>query len=312
VACRITILELQRHRVRVQAEIIRADGTVWMRIRDWQDWRFHWPGRYRDVFRELHAFFVGEELPLVDPTRGALAQATAVWLEPPADMGRPVWRDVLEHTQLGPAERASVLATACSERRRTHWLWGRMAAKEAARRLWQAAGRPPTYPADLAIVADARGRPWLTQLAQPEDTGSPAISIAHCDGVAVALAAADPCARVGIDVEAISERADGFLASAFTPGEQSILSRWSGSSSREWIARFWCAKEAAAKAAGAGMGSGAAGAEVIEVDPDTGAMLMRLGPALLAECPDSVVNPLRVVSARRADYAWAWTLGEGA
>ncbi len=39
-----------------------------------------------------------------DPPAGA----KAVWLEPPADMGRPVWRDVLEFTQLGPEERADL------------------------------------------------------------------------------------------------------------------------------------------------------------------------------------------------------------
>ena len=27
---------------------------------------------------------------------------------------------------------------------------------------------------------------------------------------------------------------------------------------------------------------------------------------------DRLANPLRVVSARRGEYAWAWTLGEGA
>ena len=66
-------------------------------------------------------------------------------------MGRPVWRDVLEQIQLGPAERAALLGSVTNERRRRHKLWGRIAAKEAARRLWHAAGKPPVYPADLAI-----------------------------------------------------------------------------------------------------------------------------------------------------------------
>jgi phosphopantetheine--protein transferase-like protein len=311
VACRISVLELQRHRVRVSAEIVRADGTVWMRIRGWEDWRFHWPGRYRDVFRQLQDFFVGEELPVFDPAFGPVPQAVVVWLEPPADMGRPVWRDVLEQTHLGPSERARLLAMAGSERQRTHRLWGKMAAKEAARRLWLAAGRPATYPADLAVVADAHGRPRLTHVAQPEDTTLPALSIAHCDGVALALATLDPSVRVGIDVETITERAESFEASAFTPGERSLLDRWSGSSRTEWVARFWCAKEAAAKATGVGLASGPSGAEVIDVDPASGAMRVRLAPTLVTACPLPAGNPLRVVSARRADYAWAWTLGEG-
>jgi acyl transferase domain-containing protein/phosphopantetheinyl transferase len=312
VGCRITIDELERHRVRASAEITRPDGTVWMRIRDWEDWRFHWPGRYRDGFRQPRDYFVGEDLSLPHSAHGPESGVCANWLEPPADMGRPVWRDVLEHTQLGPAERSELLATAQSEQGRTHRLWGRMAAKEAARRIWQTEGRPATYPADLAIAADPHGRPRLIHLGQGADAIMPAISIAHCDGVAVALAATLPAARPGIDVEAIVERDESFLASAFTPGERSLLDLAPESCRTEWIARFWCAKEAAAKAAGTGLHLGTQSAQVVKADLDSGMMHVQLAPPLVSDHSDSFVSPIRVVTARRADYAWAWTLGEGA
>ncbi len=170
----------------------------------------------------------------------------------------------------------------------------------------------PIFPADLAIVADAHGRPRLLRIAQPDDASSPAISIAHCDGVALALAATNPSARPGIDVEAIVDRDASFETSAFTPQEKSKLDRWTGSSRNEWIARFWCAKEAAAKASGVGLAGGPAGAEVVQVDPDDGTMVVKLSPLLLADSPDPAVDSFRVITARRADYAWAWTLGEGA
>jgi acyl transferase domain-containing protein/phosphopantetheinyl transferase (holo-ACP synthase) len=312
VACRIAVRQLERHRVRVDAEIVRSDGTVWMRIRNWEDWRFHWPGRYRDVFRQPRDFFVGQDLALVDPDRGAVPQVVAVWLEPPADMGRPVWRDVLVHTQLGPAERAILLATAGPQGRLAQRLWGRMAAKEAARRLWHAGGRPPIYPADLTVLSDAHGRPRLAHVARPAELTLPAISIAHCDGVAVALAAHDPGAHVGIGVEAITDRPESFEASAFTTGERSLLAHWSGPSRDEWAARFWCAKEAAAKATDAGIAAGRSGAEIVDADGASGAMSVRLAPALFASCHEQFANPLRVVSARRGEYAWAWTVRQGA
>ena len=104
IECRIRILEVERHRVRVDAELIRPDGRVWMHIGDWEDWRFDWPARYRDVFRAPDKVLIGEELPLAGIP---LRDACAVWLAPPGDMARPVWRDVLEWTQLGPDERAS-------------------------------------------------------------------------------------------------------------------------------------------------------------------------------------------------------------
>jgi acyl transferase domain-containing protein/phosphopantetheinyl transferase len=312
VACRIAVSEIQRHRVRVLVEIVRPDGTVWIRIRDWEDWRFHWPSRYRDVFRQPQDIFVGEEISLIDPMRGPQSQAKCVWLEPPADMGRPVWRDVLEQTQLGPAERGAFLATCGPDRRRSHRLWGRIAAKEAARRLWQADGLPATYPADLAIVKDPSGRPWLVRVQDPDDRSLPAVSIAHTDGVALALAASNPAARVGVDVETIIDRPRGFEEAAFTPPERAILSQWSGMRRAEWVARLWCAKEAAAKAAGIGLTSGPGGSEVVRVAEDSGEMDVRLSAELLAQCAEPINNPVRVFSALRAKYAWAWTLAEAA
>ncbi len=245
VACRIAIEEIQRHRVRAAAEIIRPDGTVWMRLRDWEDWRFHWPSRYRDVFRQPRDVFLGEELPL-----HGWADASAVWLAPPADMGRPVWRDVLEATQLGPRERAEHLALGGPEQRRSHRLWGRIAAKEAARRIWRDEGRGPTYPADLAIVAGDSSRPILTRVDDPADRALPAIAIAEAEGVAVAIAARDPRVRAGIAVERIPEQPGDSDESRFTAAERSLLDRWSGPTRIEWTARFRCACAAAERAFG--------------------------------------------------------------
>ena len=313
VACQITIHELERHRIRVEAQFVRPDGTIWMRIKDWEDWRFHWPGRYRDSFRQPRDYLVGEELPLDDPGRGLVAGARAVWLEPPADMGRPVWRDVLEFTQLGPEERAGYLASVGSEEQRSQRLWGRIAAKEAARRLWNDIGHPAVYPADLAIVADDHGRPLLTRPGGPTLDALPAISIAHADGVAIALAALDATARVGIDIEPIIERPASFLATAFTAREQALLDRWSGSTRAEWVTRFWCAKTAAAKASGLGLAGGPASATVVDAHEGTGVIHVRLAPDLLtARSAGLCDQPLRVVSARRARRAWAWTIAKGA
>jgi phosphopantetheinyl transferase len=286
-----------------------------MRLRDWEDWRFHWPSRYRDVFRQPREIFVGEELPLDDASR----RAKAVWLAPPVDMARPIWRDVLEQTQLEPAERAAHLAEGGVEWLRAHRLWGRIAAKEAARRLWQAQGRPASYPADLAIVGEETGQPRLLRADQPEDDALPAISIAHAEGLAVAIAAGDPAGPVGIGVEAITDRTDEFDASAWSLGERALLTRWSGPDHDEWLARLWSAKQAAARAAGVER----AATEVIHADEATGVVHVRLascGTGILPVIDHGLegratidpIKPLRVVSARRGDHAWAWTLGAGA
>src|SRR5262249_26618070 len=133
-------------------------------------------------------------------------------------------------------------------RARAHRLWEWIAAKEAARRLWKAEGRPATHPADLAFLDSDGGRPRLTHVDRPEDASLAAIAIAHTDGVAVALAAREPASSVGIDVKTIADCPDDFESSASSPGERAILARWAGPARVEWIARLSCAKEAAARA----------------------------------------------------------------
>lgn len=296
--CRLRIKSVERFTIGVDAEILRPDGRVWMRLTDWDDWRFHWPARYRDVFRMPEGSLLGEPLDL------GTEDAVAVWLEPPGDMGRPVWRDVLEQIQLSPEERAGCLRPEGHEGRRTLRLWGRIAAKEAARRIWLAEGGSPVFPADLAIEPDANGRPVLRSLLRPRDA-MPAVSIAHTEGVAVAIATGDPAARAGIDVERVVDRAASFEAMAFSPGERALLDRLGGERA-EWIARLWCAKEAAAKATGLALRAGPSSVEVVAAD-GRGGMAVTLGSELAAACPD-VAGPLRVRTARRGDYAWAWTL----
>jgi len=305
IGCRIRVLEVEHHRVRVDAEIVRPDGQVWMRIGDWEDWRFHWPSQYRDVFRASDAIFVGEELPLPGIP---VAEACAVWLAPPGDMARPVWRDVLEWTQLGPEERSGCVALGGTEVRRTQRLWGRIAAKEAARRIWQAMGEHACHPADLAVGYGSNGRPLLLDRARPEDRSQPAISIAHAEGLTIALAARDAGSRAGIDVEPVFQFPEQPDTSDFSAGELALLATWSGPSRREWMARLVAARQAAAKAVGIGPGGATDRPEVRTVDAQNGTM------AVEVRCSASGLTgeSLRVQTARRGEHVWAWTLGERA
>jgi phosphopantetheinyl transferase (holo-ACP synthase) len=297
-ACRISIRSLERYRVNVDAEVVRPDGRVWMRLSDWDDWRFYWPARYRDVFRAPERVLVGEPLDLP----GA-SSAVAVWLEPPGDMGRPVWRDVLEQIQLSPEERAGCLRPEGHDGRRTLRLWGRIAAKEAARRLWLAEGRPSVFPADLSIEPDGRGRPVLHSRLEPNRADMPAVSIAHTEGVAIAIAARDPRSRVGIDVERIVDRSESFEAIAFVPEERALIPR---NDRDAWIARFWTAKEAAAKATGLALLAGPSSVRVVSINGET--LALKLGPDLAAACPDLMDRTLNVRTARRGDYVWAYMM----
>jgi hypothetical protein len=103
VSCRIRVVDVQRHRVRVEADFVAPDGRVWVRLTGYDGWRFYWPARYRDHFRMPDRVFVGEPLDLGREATEIGPQPRAVWLQPPTDFGKPVWRDVLECLNVGPA-----------------------------------------------------------------------------------------------------------------------------------------------------------------------------------------------------------------
>src|SRR5258708_4829403 len=67
------------------------------------------------------------------------------------------------------------------ERLRSLRLWGRIAAKEAARRIWLRAGLAPLFPVDLMIEPDTTGRPVLHSRLNPDRDDMPAVSIAYTD-----------------------------------------------------------------------------------------------------------------------------------
>ncbi|MGC8640880.1 MAG: polyketide synthase, partial [Isosphaeraceae bacterium] len=307
IACRIQVVEIERRFVRVDAELVRPDGLVWMQIRDWQDWRFYWPARYRDVFRAPDTIFVGEELPL----RNINARdAVAIWLAPPADMGRPVWRDVLEQIQLTPEERAELTRPVVSELGRKHRLWGRIAAKEAVRRLWLAEGQPPRYPADLAIANDPSGRPRFRDLAQPHAADLPAVSIAHAEGIVVALAAHDPQSHPGIDIESIREHDQKSNGFALSPGENELLRSCTGPQRQEHSARLRAARQAAAKASGMGPRAQISDIEVIAFETDTADAIVTVSKAPAWAASNPIGWTIRVHTERRGEHIWAWTLGK--
>ncbi len=303
VACQISVCRLERHRVRVQSEILRPDGRVWMRLNDWDDWRFYWPPRYRDCFRRPERELLGEPLALPGET-GAIA----VWLEPPGDMGRPVWRDVLEQVQLSPRERQGCLKPTGDEQSRTLRLWGRIAAKEAARRLWLAAGGACAFPADLSIEPDSTGRPVLRSRLEPARQDMPAVSIAHADGVAVGIAASDPKARVGIDVVSLDPSRDSSEPKVFTAREQTLLVRFDAADCDEWRARFWSAKQAVAKAMGEGPSRAADVSEVVDLDPSSGKITVSIARERTPFNGRALPLAAQARTERRGDYVWAWTI----
>ena len=214
---------------------------------------------------------------------------------------------------LGPAERAMVLSTATNERQRTHKLWGRIAAKEAARRIWHAAGKPPVYPADLASSTATRTADRALFPRALTDSAVAAVSIAHCDGVAVAIAASDPDRRDWESTSRPSPSGPRDSNRRLSPGRAAPL----GQVVRGQPPRVDHAVLVRQGSRRQGNRLGRLrrptrlrdhpGRRILRHD-----CMSKLGPAVIRAHPARMIDSVRVASARRGDYAWAWTLLEGA
>jgi phosphopantetheinyl transferase len=144
--------------------------------------------------------------------------------------------------------------------RRREWLGARMCVKAMAIEAGLAG-----HPRECAVVKDARGVPWLVA-----GGFTRACSLAHDSRFAAAGLSPRAGTVIGIDVERISPRVLRLAPAFVRDGE------WlpTGTRSAGQAARLWALKEAAAKAAGGGLGvalaatvaQSARGAHAITVD----------------------------------------------
>ncbi|WP_329376844.1 polyketide synthase dehydratase domain-containing protein [Streptomyces sp. NBC_01351] len=261
VAATARIREVRDVTVRGDLELRRpdGDGTVWARIEGWTYRRFGadervWPMK-----------FTPEVCGIGEPRPEGWCLARRRWTDPAS-------QELVMRRYLGAAERA--VYERLSPRARAPWLLGRIAAKDALRGLLWEAGAGPVFPVEVPIGNDAAGRP----LAEGPLTGGYRLSIAHKDRIAVALA--HPSRTVGIDVEPVTADPDALVRIALGPDELRLaegLAAREGTDLPTALTALWCAKEAAAKAEGSGLGGRPREWRVAEdpESPDPGLLLVR-------------------------------------
>jgi phosphopantetheinyl transferase len=199
------------------------------------------------------------------------------------------------------------------EKRRLQRIWGRVAAKAAAIEAIRRNGGRDVRPEALRIEPDAHGRPVLGWAGPGAlECPAPGVSIAHTDGVAVGLAHVDPSRPIGVDVERVVPREPRFVELALEPGGLAWLDALATDPGTRaaWVARLWCAKEAAGKATGRGLVVGPGSVSIEGGEPATGTVLVALGPQLAGVAPGLAARVLRVRTGTRGDFAWAWTVGD--
>jgi phosphopantetheinyl transferase len=252
VGCTVWIRSMTDTAVKADLELRSADGTVWSRITGWEDRRFTTDDAVDPILRWPETNRIAEQQP------GGWFLLADRWPD-------PANRELIMRRYLTAAEREQYQAQ--SPRSRHRWLLGRMVVKDAVRQSQWDRGAGPLFPAEFAVINDAAGRPSVRgRLDGPVD-----ISIAHTGELAVAIVGPPEGAGdgIGIDVEVVEERSQQFETMAFSDAERALLDRCAAATAAaagagagrsqaqarlEWVTRFWCAKEALAKAEGTGLG----------------------------------------------------------
>ncbi|MFD5513446.1 beta-ketoacyl synthase N-terminal-like domain-containing protein [Streptomyces sp. NPDC127051] len=285
------IREVRDVTVRGDLELLDGAGRLWARIEGWTYRRFGadervWPMK-----------FTPEVCGIGEPQPAGWCLARRRWTDPAS-------QELVMRRYLGAAERAAYERLA--PRARAPWLLGRIAAKDALRQLLWDGGAGPVFPVEVPVGNDPAGRPV------PEGVLARGfrLSIAHKDRVAVALA--HPSHPVGIDVEPVTADPDALIRVALTPAELLLaedMAAREGTGLPAALTALWCAKEAAAKARGTGLGGRPRDWRVTE-DPGSGALRVlspegQPYPVRTASLPPSEAES--TTGTGSGEYLVAWT-----
>ncbi len=306
VACDASIHLLGEQALTSDIELALPDGGLWMRIKGWQDKRFYLP-------REFYAWFSSNtDARISSPWPEVLEgwpKDEVVCQRAPAELpsDREFWTSVWGQRVLSRRERAYFRAHPSPPARLLQRLAARTAAKEAVCKLLEARCGLRLRPADVEILPDEHGRPVVSgRWQEMAGVEAPLVSLAHTDGLGVALAGM-PGSHLGIDVERLARETKDFEGVAFNAQELQLFEMLPPEQRNEWLMRAWCAKEAVGKALGRGLIDGPSSVEVVAVDVRAGVVHIELRGSLARIYAEFARQPVVAHTSRQGDLIVAAT-----
>ncbi len=201
-------------------EIIGTDGKVWCRLNGVRSWRFYLPFGEVNFNGPKDEYFLTKDWPQAmpgsvgpfvtdeEPTAFGGVEAPdnieswCVCFTPSPDLLQPSLQSAAAQVTLSRRERQAFRELHASSAERTRWLFGRVAAKDAARILWRLHHEDRLFPADIEIDCDDLGRYRATLCGTRRPSDFPNVSFAATDGFMVAVAAVGM--PVGVAIELLS------------------------------------------------------------------------------------------------------------
>lgn len=228
-------------------DFLNPQGQVVARLTGLQSLYFPVPAAYAECRLYPQQSYFSE--PWLQPETGLVCRRISAL---PADFftvsGR-ICERALAHLTLMPQEREFWYSLPETSPRRQDWLLGRIVAKDAVRQWASQNLGIDLAPMDVGIFATDQGQPVIYCPQLESHYALPGISISHRGGTAIA-AVSFPGYGIGIDLENRRQTVGtDLIPSAFTPQEQD----WLTTLEPDAPLILWCAKEAAAKAAGLGL-----------------------------------------------------------
>ncbi|HZG67887.1 MAG TPA: polyketide synthase dehydratase domain-containing protein, partial [Herpetosiphonaceae bacterium] len=317
VTCQARIALIDEHQVRSDLDIVRADGRVHTRFIGWWDRRFDLPRPFYRLLLAPREAALGEPWlaleSLLPEAKGLQVYRQSLESFPPGLLTGHggIWQRVLAHLVLSQRELDVWHSLRVPEGRRLEWLLGRVVGKDAVRQYLKQRYDLRLNAADVEILPDANGQP-VVQGAWAEQVASvPILSISHAAGEVVAFVGDHEVATgLGVDIEAVGRMTEDMEQVAFTAAEQELLALVREAQSDGWPLRFWCAKEAVAKALGQGMVGGPQALVVQAVDVQSGIVQVGLAGELSRRLPEAADATFTVLTAREGILIVALAISE--
>lgn len=272
VRCLAHLRFIDQTQIEASFDLFNSAGVLIARVEGWQDRYFKIPPSfYRVRLNPREAYL---SIPWLQQETGLVCRRIDPFADDFLDQGWAIWKRVLAHLVLAPPERETWYGMSGDERRRTEWLLGRIAAKDAVREWTERRFGRRLAPVDVEIRTNAEGKPYAVCEAAANVT-MPDVSISHSHGHVVAAVAATG-SEIGIDLQRVhTVRSRDLIDVGFDASERELLAGADTTMRHALTVGFWCAREAVAKCAGTGLLGTPRRWRVVGYDPQAAQVAVR-------------------------------------